>query len=359
MKRVILLFSVLLSVIAFAGENPEHGYIITNQNDTIFGMIDYRSNANNVKICNFKSEGSDKYSMYKPFEIVGYYVTSKNNYYISKSLEYKGKNYNVFAEYMMKGAMNVYRVAGITKNDVYFFENENGEIMPYCNYTDMETAEESDIHKNAQNLAAFLAKSSLKASDEVDVRNSSAKQVIKIARTYNEDVCKSNDSCIEYEYNAKNDDDSGAFFAYIGSLRFRSINGLAIKSNNVPVIGVGYEVNTSRYVKNTSVQMMAELGGYSYYDDEDVWDKGNKSSSLVVLKLAPTFKFYEKNGIRLTIRSGVSTPLLCGFAGIGAEIVTSSGIIMFNIDATSDVIEASRIASGTWEHYGIKLGYKF
>ena len=363
MRKIILsLFTLFLSIVVSAQENPEQGYIITNQNDTIYGMIDFRTNDVNSKQCLFKENGSEEYRAYNPFDIVGYYFTGKNKFYVSKKFEYKNKSYSIFAEYLVKGMMNVYRVVDIAKEDVYFFENEKGEIMPYRDLKYIYSYDDADVRTNAQNLAAFLAKSSLKASDEVDLRNTSPAKVLNIARTYHNDVCKSNEDCIEFELDVENDEEPesfGAFFLYIGMVHFYNMSDLAIKDNNAVVMGAGYEFNTNRFVKNTGFQLMAEFGNYSYWNGSGWPTKGYMGSSIVTLKMAPVYHYKKSNGVHFSFRAGVTTPMFCGFGGVGVEIPTSSGTFMFNVDATSDRIEFSHAVDGSWAHVGFKAGFKF
>ncbi|MBR6715444.1 MAG: hypothetical protein IKI83_03260, partial [Prevotella sp.] len=52
--------------------NPQKGYIITNGNDTVYGVIDYLSDARNVKACLFQRNGESGYKSLSPAEIKGY-----------------------------------------------------------------------------------------------------------------------------------------------------------------------------------------------------------------------------------------------------------------------------------------------
>ena len=59
-KRITVLFLLLLATMPMqlaAQVNPQKGYIITNGNDTIYGTIDYLTDARNVKECLFQKNG--------------------------------------------------------------------------------------------------------------------------------------------------------------------------------------------------------------------------------------------------------------------------------------------------------------
>jgi len=60
MKKLFIPFLLLLTtmpLVLAAQVNPQKGYIITNDNDTIYGTIDYLTDARNVKECLFQKKG--------------------------------------------------------------------------------------------------------------------------------------------------------------------------------------------------------------------------------------------------------------------------------------------------------------
>lgn len=57
MKKTVILSSLLLvATAAVAKVNPQKGYIVTNHNDTIHGVIDYRGDSKNAYICMFRAD---------------------------------------------------------------------------------------------------------------------------------------------------------------------------------------------------------------------------------------------------------------------------------------------------------------
>jgi hypothetical protein len=49
-----------------------NGYVITNSNDTLFGLADYKENRSNAKKCIFIKEGSSEKVEYSPNDINAY-----------------------------------------------------------------------------------------------------------------------------------------------------------------------------------------------------------------------------------------------------------------------------------------------
>ena len=76
MKTIKKPLSALLLSISFlstwAQVNPQEGYIITLQHDTLRGTIDYRAEQRNIRQCDFKKEGTQEFVTYKPGEIECY-----------------------------------------------------------------------------------------------------------------------------------------------------------------------------------------------------------------------------------------------------------------------------------------------
>ena len=68
MKRNIffMLLLAMMSMKLTAQVNPQKGYVITNENDTIYGTIDYLTDAQNVKACLFQKAGESEYKSLSP-----------------------------------------------------------------------------------------------------------------------------------------------------------------------------------------------------------------------------------------------------------------------------------------------------
>ena len=62
MKKAILLslLGAMMGLQVQAQVNPQEGYVITNDNDTIYGTIDYLTDEQNVKQCLFQKMGETK-----------------------------------------------------------------------------------------------------------------------------------------------------------------------------------------------------------------------------------------------------------------------------------------------------------
>lgn len=264
MKRTMFaLLVALASATVSAQQNPERGFVITNDNDTIYGTIDYRTDEMNATKCTFKADDKNEFRTYLPGEILGYRFSNNGRFYISKEFEIEEKRSLVFAEYMIKGVLNVYRVRGISYDDIYFFENEMGEIQSYKSYTNLATVDEKTITKNSRDLYNFLSHSSFSSADEVKTKPMKARDIINIARTYHEDVCTSGEDCIKYEFDDKNDNNRCAYYVTLGASHYFETNDYQA-ATLFPILGIGLSPDISRLIKNTSMRFNLDL----YHDKE-------------------------------------------------------------------------------------------
>jgi hypothetical protein len=98
--RIRLFISVLfISIVQILNAQSDFkpGYIITLQNDTVYGKIDNRGELLMAQVCIFKSLQGEKHD-YTPSEIKAFRITDEK-YYIAKLL-----NGNmVFLEFLIKG----------------------------------------------------------------------------------------------------------------------------------------------------------------------------------------------------------------------------------------------------------------
>ncbi len=351
--------TALLSVNIYSQENPERGFIITNENDTVYGTIDFRTDEINARQCYFKADNADEYNYYYPGDIIGYRFMRNGKFYVTKVLEYEGLHHTLFAEYMIKGMLNIYRVKGLAYEKLYFFENEKGKMMVYTNYNEMEGFyDKKDIVKNSQNLYSFLAPSSLNASKSVKIGEMSPKQILDIARIYHDDVCTSGEDCIKYEYDEKSDKSKSSFFAYAGVGHFFSDDKIEYSSVS-PFVGIGWDVNRDRIAKGMSLQITLDVFRVK---QTETFDNGSKEiSSLIV----PFLKFGAQNKVgkdkcaKFTYRYGLTCiAVLSCYAGIGAEIpLDTGGAFVAMLNGTSPQLFGS--SEGYKGFVSASLGFKF
>ena len=127
-KKIVFLLSwTLMSMQLCAQVNPKPGFVITNNGDTIRGVIDFRTNERLAKQCDFWAAGETKGETYKPGDIEGFRFDNGGKYFVTRRLNVTGTPELYFAEFMVQGMMNLYCVA-YNQDEYFFFEREDGEM---------------------------------------------------------------------------------------------------------------------------------------------------------------------------------------------------------------------------------------
>ncbi len=103
---------LLLSNKTVSGQNSyKSGYIVTNNNDTIYGLIKLRSNYLNNRSCDFKKTEDDSPEQLSPSDIKAYKIED-SKFYISKMISLRDTNRVVFLEFLLDGIVNLYYYQG-------------------------------------------------------------------------------------------------------------------------------------------------------------------------------------------------------------------------------------------------------
>jgi len=97
--RVALISLLLLHSVACLAQDFQPGYIVSRENDTIRGQVNYQTKSNNYKQCDFRTPDTE--TKYKPDQIRGYGWEDKD--YIS------GIVANHFVEVLVSSELSLYR----------------------------------------------------------------------------------------------------------------------------------------------------------------------------------------------------------------------------------------------------------
>jgi hypothetical protein len=202
MKKLILILYVTLLLISTISAQSDFrkGFIITNNNDTVSGLIDFRGDISNSERCIFKAGENEAQVEYNPQEIKGYrFLESK--FYISKTISIKGKESQVFLEYLLNGIVDLFSYKNM--DGLYFFMQKEGGPLVEINEPEVVTY----VNGNASTIRTdkkYIGRLKYTFSDapemagEIEKVTPDRKSLIKISKKYHEQVCK-DDQCIVYE----------------------------------------------------------------------------------------------------------------------------------------------------------------
>ena len=290
-KRLIrytaLALLTMLPSMLYAQLNPKQGYVITNQNDTIYGTIDYLSDTKCANECHFLANGETDYKVYLPGEISAYRFADDGVFYVTKTFEVEGNTETFFAEYLLQGGVSLFhhKRAGI---DYYFFIDEEGKVASVKNIGSL-TQYSSRTNTNAEKRAALREVSQMfansdKAQHDLWVKDINTKNLTQITRDYDMEYCTSAGDCVTFRRNEK------ATHSLTAKVRFQAGigmgcnklepvgNALLLNPINmsciVPQVGVGLDFLFPRSSKHWSIQSLVLLSKWSMSKDYKEYDTG-------------------------------------------------------------------------------------
>lgn len=203
MKRLSLFFLFLcaIAVKGFTQSEYRSGYIITNSNDTVYGLIDYRGSILNSEVCSFKENDNSEPIKYSPTSIKAYrFIDSK--FFISKRVTTGEIQKDFFLEYLVNGIVDIYCYRDMD-GDHYLVEDEEGNLMDLKNDKKIVEIGDTKYLKESRQYVGVLRyafKKSPTLNKKVENVDLSNKSLIKIAKEYHQEIC-SDQECIVYEKN--------------------------------------------------------------------------------------------------------------------------------------------------------------
>lgn len=354
MKQILTAALLVIMLSGLSGQtldkarNPVKGYVITNDNDTIHGTIDYLSGAENAEVCHFCPEGKSEFQPYSPDDIKGYRFQNDGVYYVSRTLPVKGK---IFAEYLLKGGVSLYRYEDGMRT-LFFIVDSGGKVgtIEAQDYSMYDGDEIVKMKRNNLGSATAVFLGSEEAVRSLWKEDITAENLVDITRRYNEQFCQEDGECIVYQYDSKKSS------LYSRQLRIEAGLGFCRvgKSSNhyntlMPRLGIGGEFTSARINPNLSLQVMLVAGlckdKISIKDDKD--DGGRL---WVELNCGPLYRFSSQRRSTGFVRGGFCASISMGaYAGAGWEFrLGNRHRLQFSLSGSyQGLITSGSIAMGT------------
>jgi len=175
------------------------GFIITNEQDTVYGYIDYRGDKRNAEYCSFRLDQSTKPIVYNPFDIKGFRY-SGGKYYVSMRMKSENGNLkDIFAEFLVDGIANLYYFRDDLEH--YLIEKENSDIIELSNVNETVYYNGTEYKRATSKYIGILRGA---FSDCMEIQNDvydvelSQKSLINITKEYHDLMC-SDEKCIIYQ----------------------------------------------------------------------------------------------------------------------------------------------------------------
>ena len=319
MKKYLLTSILLLSFIltVHAQSNYSSGYIITNDQDTISGLIDYRTDKMNALTCHFKKDLTSPEQTYLPGQIFGYRFTDAGKFYISKFVTINGIQQKVFLEYLLQGIMNLYFYCDESDAEYlnyYFFENENGEMVCITKHPDKIIKEDDGNMRKLednkyQRIVSFIFKDINSLKYKALHANFTHKDMIGLTKDYHSLVCTSGAECIEFETTPDKFYIKTKFSVYAGfenkslapSILWDDYGVGYLLVNHAPFIGGEFSFSIPRWKKSVSLQTDLSL---TQYQKEVKEYNYNYDGMRLALNVGAKYT-YEKGRIRPCVEAGL------------------------------------------------------
>lgn len=196
LSAVILLLVCSLDLLGQSNFKP--GHVVTMDNDTIQGLIDYKGNRANGRKCLFKVSDESEVVTYSPDELLSYrFVDGK--YFKAKALVSDNQKY--FLEFLINGVVDVYYLRS-KSNERYFIEDQEGLLIELEDNERLVVDQNNNSYLKRDKKYIGILKAVFKDDQAsigvVDDLSLSHKSLVKVAKNYHYATCSTYD-CIVYE----------------------------------------------------------------------------------------------------------------------------------------------------------------
>jgi len=313
MKKLIL--SIILIFCFFTStlcqSNYKDGYLITIGNDTLNGLIDFRTDHANSLVCKYKKDEKAAEKTYNPGEIAGYRFINEGKYYVSRTIVIDSLKRTVFLEFLVQGLLNLYYFP--KGNGYYFFENKDGSLEALTKKAD-EIIDNSKfkVDDRFKSKLSYIFRDYLPLALNTSKAEYNKKSMIVLTKYYHDHMCKSGEKCIIFENDYKKNFTKFDFSAFSGfefnDIQLNDIN-LPKMHSFYPIVGIGLNISSPRLIKSVSIMLDATLSKISgAFDFTNTYMKysqynfsGIKSNFSVGLEY-----IYPKGKLRPAINAGIS-----------------------------------------------------
>jgi hypothetical protein len=263
---IFFLLSLFLTIEGYSQKDFREGYLITNNSDTLRGLINFSNNSYNSEKCEFKKDESSKPVLYSPMDIKSYLLTG-NRYYVSKTITLNNEEKRVFLEFLVDGIIDLfYYNQGVLE---YYFIEKNGTLIQLNNdHTEVIKDDGTKYIKYTNQYKGALAtifKDTPELTRKIPNAEFGSTSLVKLTKEYHTMVC--NDySCIDYTKMKKKDIfcevDAGVIFSMMGLTSSKNFS-----KDIKPVLGLNFRVVDNRF--NSRLNFLAGVNySRNTYDQE-------------------------------------------------------------------------------------------
>lgn len=303
LKSFIFVLSVFVSLGVMGQDNFKKGYIITLENDTLYGKINDAGGFKNSKLCSFKPYKKHRVTEYLPGQIKAYRMF-KDKYYVSKAVDHRSGIKYKFVEVLLEGpVINLYHDRRSAEK-AFYIQKKDGDLIP-LSYEESQSAYNPGVNESEnpipthfmqnrlyQDSLRYVFKDSKPIADRVETLEYDTRAITKITKDYLAAKYPTQNN-ITYERNLKM---YRPHIGIYGGAQFTDIEFLpsqsgkysvevlsSIKAKRFNTYPVGIFVNFPFPMLNDKLSFQVELtGNWMYYDEIFDGSQGFKVDTVSV-----------------------------------------------------------------------------
>lgn len=139
MRRTLLQISFLFLTLGLMGQDLRPGFILSLENDTVFGFVVYRESYQRFESCDFKPDPEQPVQLFKPGQINGYGFIGDRFFKTFRLQPENQDTLEVFVEILLEGDLS------LLKYQHLYFAHKAGEVFPF-----LVSSEEKIIEKEGK-----------------------------------------------------------------------------------------------------------------------------------------------------------------------------------------------------------------
>ncbi len=375
MKKGIIFFLLSLAAMPVqlaAQVNPQKGYIITNGNDTIYGTIDYLTDARNVKECLFQKKGKNEYKSLSPTDIKGYRLADDGIFYVSRLFNDGEKQELLFAEFLLQGGVSLYRYYHDDCNYFGFVDSDGKEVVIRDDKLNSDmgsyNAKLQERRQKVQEVNALMHQDHTIASRlwKMDLTSN---DLTGLVRQYDEQYCTDLGDCVVFQYD-KNKASAVSHRFYVGAgisyasyeaPRYRDHMLKSYSGNTysgvAPTFIAGADFLFPRFSRFLMAQLELSYTPHRYEASKVMLEGGDPKMSIdeLAARMGVAYMFCPASRVRPFIKGGLHLAWNMGIKEKDVRFKTSDRQTV--VEKTGDLVYDNETRIGFYLGGGVDIGH--
>lgn len=324
-KAVIFLLPLAMISMKLAAQvNPQKGYIITNDNDTIQGTIDYLTDEKNARACLFQKAGESEYKSLYPGDIKGYRLADDGIYYVSRMFTGEEKQVQLFAEFLLQGSVSLYLYYYDLETYFGFVDSDGKEVIIRNDKLNEDLSTYN--HKLQQRRQKMQEVNRLMNQDNTIANrlwkmDLTSENLTRLVKQYDEEYCTEQGECVLFRYDKEKTTTvshrfyvgAGVSYASYGSPTYdnSAINDRRFSEYTytgiAPTFFVGADFQFPRFSRSLTAQMELSYTPHRYESSEVTTEGGKAKLSIneMACRVGIRYMFSPESSIKPFIMAGL------------------------------------------------------